>query len=74
MTNEQENWSVNRGTDGMAPAGSSECSASLWARVTAPKGGSEPHSILNRMEEEKQRAGDKGLLRAPRKLTFFYPL
>lgn len=49
MTDEQERWSVNRGTNGMAPEGSSERSANLWARMAAPKGGSEPHSILRRM-------------------------
>lgn len=65
MTDEQESWSVNRGTDGMAPEGSSECSASLWARVTAPKGGSEPHSILKRMGGGEAESWGQGTSQSP---------
>lgn len=71
MTDEQERWSVNRGTNGMAPEGSSERSANLWARMAVPKGGSEPHSILRRMGEGEAESWGQGFLRAPRKLTFF---
>lgn len=49
----------------MAPEGSSERSASLWARVTAPKGGSEPHSILKRMGGGEAESWGQGTSQSP---------
>lgn len=65
MTDEQESWSIKRDTNGMPPEGSSERSTSLWARVTAPKGGSEPHSILRRMGGGEAESWGQGTFQSP---------